>query len=410
MPPTRCYTLANGLKVRIFDRCDQEVNRLTVVWPGGSAEGQATAVARLAVSLLRDGSRCYTGQQISERLDYNGSWLKFSTLAHHNVLMAYSLNSRLDYTLPVIADLAFYPTFPEAELRLARERIASLLSLQQKEMTYYASKQSAILAMGPNHPLAQEPSPEAIRSLECADVMAFHNKWGGVDGATLFLTGRISPEIENKVMKTFERVECSSPKAPQLTLMDFEPDHSSPLTFIERPEAKQNSVQITLPAIRRGHPDYALLRLAVTALGGYFGSRLMMNLREDKGYTYGISALLLGYLDDSLIQIQSECDSRNVEPLIEEVYKEVRRMGDTLLSDDEMMRLRQTETTSLLDTLDSPFSIMDFHQSVLTSGITPEYFAQRAALIDSATPEMIRDISRRYLLPEQIITVVAGKK
>lgn len=167
---------------------------------------------------------------------------------------------------------------------------------------------------------------------------------------------------------------------------------------------------MSIPAIPRTHPDYNALRMTVTALGGYFGSRLMTNIREDKGYTYGISAALLGAREGGYTMISAQCDDRYTEALIEETKSELRQMVDKPLSDDEFNRLKFNVASDLASTLDSPMTMMDYYILKRSVGIPDNYFEARQATLATIDPDTIREMSRRYLDPDQLRISIASPR
>lgn len=176
----------------------------------------------------------------------------------------------------------------------------------------------------------------------------------------------------------------------------------------DRPESLQSAVVLSIPAIARTHPDYNFLRLTVTALGGYFGCRLMTNIREDKGYTYGITASLIGSHDGSYITVSAQCDKRYTEALIDEVRNELRGMVTRPLGADELSRLRFNAASDLASTLDSPMNMMDYYELQQTVGTPPGYFDARQDALADITPEIICAISQKYLDPDALRISIAG--
>ncbi len=175
------------------------------------------------------------------------------------------------------------------------------------------------------------------------------------------------------------------------------------------PGAVQAAISMGLPGPRRTDADFVPLRNAVTALGGYFGSRLMTSIREEKGLTYGISAYLLGYREGSVITIKAQADNAYVDRVIDEVRKEIAKLASEPMGDDELHRLRQNLSTSLVEILDSPFSIADFYRSLIPLGVDPHaYFAERAALAETLTADSILEATRCHLDPMALrISVVS---
>jgi len=146
------------------------------------------------------------------------------------------------------------------------------------------------------------------------------------------------------------------------------------------------------------------------ALGGYFGSRLMMNVREEKGLTYGISSYLLGCREGSYVTIAAQCDCDNTALVIDEIKAEMRRLADNPPQGEELSRLKLHAATSLAEILDTPASIMGYYANRLYVGTPDDYFESQQAAINALSGEIIAEMASRYLQPDMLSVVVAGRK
>jgi predicted Zn-dependent peptidase len=170
----------------------------------------------------------------------------------------------------------------------------------------------------------------------------------------------------------------------------------------------QGSVRMAIPTIGPTHPDYCDLSLAVTALGGYFGSRLISNVREDKGYTYGIQAMMTGARDYGLMAIASEADNTYVIPLIQETISEIAQLQSKIASAEEIERMRNYAMSQIIALLDSPFSVMDYYEMMHCDNLPADMFHRNMKSIENITGERIAEVAAQYLQPDKIKIVVAG--
>lgn len=407
LPPLRRRTLPNGMTLHIYDGCDSAVNQLTVVTPGGEAEAPDASTAPLLGIMKREGSRLYSGEEISSTLDFCGSWLAVSPSSHHIRHTLLSLNKCIDRVLPPFADLVFNPVVPEDVLAIRRESLANNLEMSMADVNYLAHCRCDELIMGPHHRLARTDTPAHIRSLDAESLLAFHAMSANPALTHIYLAGDITPEVEESVAHCFGMIDSAPTGAPAM-IEPFSPQPAGRYERIPLPGAMQSAVAMSLPAVPRTHPDYHLLHIAVSALGGYFGSRLMLNIREEKGLTYGISAQLLGYIDDAHIRISAETDPRNTDMLIDEVRRELADLAVNPPQGDELKRLRQSLISSLSATLDSPFNIVKYHITGLISGLPDGYFDRQMQQLAAITPEAIAETARRYLDPDALRIAVAG--
>jgi predicted Zn-dependent peptidase len=164
------------------------------------------------------------------------------------------------------------------------------------------------------------------------------------------------------------------------------------------------------PTIPRSHKDYIPLRIAVMALGGYFGSRLMTSIREEKGLTYGISAALEGSHEAANITINAQCDPAYVDEVISQTFAEIERLANEPMPREELEALIQYLSSALAVTLDSPLSIADHYITQLTVGTPPDYFEQQFNVLGAITPATIAEMTSKYIKPELFATFVAGRE
>lgn len=407
MPALRRRRLDSGIEMIIYDGCDSAVNYLTLISPGGMCELPSAAVGALNAIMRREGTASFSGEEIDSALDFNGSWLRCNNMSHDFRISMYSLNSRLCHTLPYFKEMAFMPAFGSEALSVRREALARETEVSLSDVDYLAKSECDRMIMGRAHPLARTDSPDAIRAVSSADLSESFKAISSPENSILFLCGMITPEIEELVAREFSRLPEGRTR-PQRIVTPFEAVEAGTLHVIDRPDSQQSAVVMAMPAIPRNHPDYIDLHIAVSALGGYFGSRLMLNIRERLGLTYGISAALCGMADGAYVMIQADTDRRHVENLRNEVALELDRLASEPPQGEELTRLRQSLLSSQAAVLDSPFSIIDNAITELTAAIPAGYFNAKLKAISALTPEKIAEVSAKYLRPANLRTVVAG--
>lgn len=397
--PSRIMT-GNGIRLNYYSGGSQDVCQLDLMWPGGLDEAPSQPLARLMATLMREGSESRSAEEIAETLDFNGAMLKISVTQHHTILTLLSLNTKAANVLPLVAEIICSPAFDEALLAKYREIEIQNLMLQLSNVSTLSSNELARLLKGADHPQAIVPAPESVAEITTGDLRQWHRRVILEGRPVAFLSGRITDEVLKAVGRMLESVPSHQPMP--LNIVPFSPQPPVTAT-LSKPGAMQASVSIGIPAsIRRDHPDYVKLRFTVIALGGYFGSRLMKNIREDKGYTYGIMSFLAGGPEGSDIMIMAQADASYVGDLIREVGLEMDKLATEPIAPDEMMRLRQHIASSLMENLDSPFAIMEYYKTINAVGIPAGYFAEQVETLGALTPEMIMEMAARYLKPGQM--------
>ena len=401
--------MPNGVELYVAGGGDQEVNRIDVIHRGGMFEEvPERLVAQAAASQLSQGAGSMSSQDIAECFDYNGAWAGAHSTHNHTEVSLNSLNRCFDKTLPVFREMIFDPTFPEREFQVYRNRCLGAYRTAREQVKYLAGVEMNRIFFGDGYPLAAAVSDDDVMALDTGKLRRFHSKYYHAANRTVILSGGITDREIDMVVEAFGADRDDRPAEP-LVGMTQQSGGASHFSFIEKPGAVQSAIQMQLPAIPRTHPDYFNLRILVTALGGYFGSRLMSNIREEKGYTYGIGAALIGARHGGYIVMSTECDCAYTRPIIDEVKHEMAELRREPLSWHELEMVKSSMLGDLVKNLDTPFAVAGNISSVVLYGIYPEYFNEHIKAIREATPEALLETARRYLLDEHLYVAVAGR-
>lgn len=409
IPDAERRTLPNGIGLVILNNPDLDpLTRITFSWEGGSLDTPMPHAADIASQLVRTGSQKLNTDAMADLLDFNGAWLTSELLSHNNTLTLFSLNRTLDTLLAAVVDMINEPSFPEDEFITLREKLAASRAMALERVTTHAQMLDNRLAFGDGHPMTLNFTPDEIRQVTLDMAKEASRRLKGRQAPVVFVVGRVTPEVVAMVENHLSRLDCDSNVRGAVNIVPACPSPASRL-HAEIPGALQSALRVTIPTIPRSHPDYEAVRLMVTELGGYFGSRLMTNIREEKGLTYGISAAVYGHREGAFITITSQCDNRYTDDVITEIEHEMEKLATDPMTDDELRMLRQTATGTLLGMLDTPFSIMDYYIVQRHIVTPPDYFARQQKAIAALTPESICDTARKYLIGHPRLISTAGE-
>ena len=225
-----------------------------------------------------------------------------------------------------------------------------------------------------------------------------------------YLSGKVTPEAVRCIESHFGDAEWGSsflssgiPEIPITT-------DSRKRVFAEKEDAMQSSLKIGGFTLDRKHPDYLKLRVLVTLFGGYFGSRLMSNIREEKGYTYGVFANILSNPGSGLFLIHAETANEYVEPLIREVYAEMDKLRNEPVPAEELSMVQNYMRGEMCRNYESAFSLADAWIFLQTSGLEPSYYQEALETIRQVTPQDIGEMANKYLCKDNLKEIVSGKK
>lgn len=317
------------------------------------------------------------------------------------------MTDRLMSVLPSVLDAVYHPTFPADRVDRLRQRIVASRMVEIERVETLAAEEAMRHIAGHGHYLSRTLNTDAVLSIPIEQMSQWHKRVFNPMTVTAYLSGNITHELETRVAELLESVEATDEMMSEI-VTPFSPKPTPIPIFIEKPGAQQCAVDISIPAIDRQNPDYARLRLAIYGLGGYFGSRLMTNIREERGLTYGINALLYGFREGGVLEITASTSPESVDELIGETMAEIKRITTDPLGGDELMRVRRGYFTRLAATLDTPFGISDFVMSSRLNLSPDNYFDLQVNAVREASADMIASMFDRYIETSKAVITVAG--
>lgn len=412
LPEFKVKTLNNGVTLQILDSGDEAVSRLSIHWHAGLIDVKSPAACNLMASLLSEGCEGLSGKEVTDILESNGAWLKISPTQHSTVLTLHSINHTAKEIIPLIGRIISSPSFPAESLDSLKKKAAADKELASLKPSYQAAIITRQTLYGENHPLAKVITPDEILAVTRENIVELHQSIILSNKPTAFLSGKITPEIEALVCEMLSAIPFDESSKTRITrnVVPPQPYNQREICRKEMPDSLQTGIRIQIPTISRKHPDYEPLRFAVTALGGYFGSRLMANIREDKGYTYGIGASLIPALEGANVVISCECDNRYTDDVIKEVWQEIDRLANEELDDNEMHTVRNLIVSSLAGILDSPFTISSFIEQLSSLGLSPETYSRQFSEAIAVSADKVMEVARKYLSETPAVTALAGGK
>jgi predicted Zn-dependent peptidase len=407
--PVRCR-LTNGVPVCILNSAEQEVVRLDLVFKGGRWNQRRKMQSLFTNRMLREGTSRYSAAMIAEILDYYGAWLELSTSADYEYITLYSLCKHFDRTVDIVESMIKEPAFPEKEFNIIVDTNRRQWLINMTKMDFIARRELMRLMYGKQHPCGNLNVEEDYTALTAYDLQEFHKAHYHSDGCAIFISGKVTDDILRRLEACFGYEKFGMTTASHILPVYSIETSKEKMLFIERPEAMQNSLKLGAFTIGHSHPDYLKSRVLMELFGGYFGCRLMTNIRENKGYTYGISANVSHQPDSSMMLIDTETDCKFVGNLIKEINNEIDRLHNELVSSEELNIVKNYMTGEMCRSYDSPFSLADLWIFTYTSGLDDDFLNRSVTAIEETTPEDILMLAQRHLRKEDMRTVVVGSR
>ena len=398
--------LANGCNIFCFNSGDQELVRIEWIF-GNLRFDPARPLLNVAVNtMLTEGTSKMTASQIADRIDFYGGFLQVDYGYDNSLVTLYSLNKHLQHTLPVMKDIITDSIFPEKELEtfIRNQQQKLQVSLQKNDILARRAFNKAIYG-NTLYGLGAEAAD--YKTLKRQDLLLHFKQMYQPSNCTILIAGKVDEVTLSLLTDTFAGWENNITPA----------DNSQPpleqagayFYYIEKPEALQSAIRMGLPAINRSHPDFPAFQVMNTVLGGYFGSRLMTNIREDKGYTYGIGSGISSLNHGGALFIASEVGADVCKAAVTEIEKEIDRLKTELVPEDELSLVQNYMLGSLLGSLENVFSHADKFKNIYFTGLDYDYYDRYTQKIKTITAREILDLSNQYLNLDKFYKVIVGK-
>lgn len=401
-------TLSNGMKMWIASNGEEEINKLSIYMTGGAFQESRPMQATACSIAVFNGNNKMSFAEIAEAIDYYGAWRSAHVDDNCTAFSMSSLNENFDKTLPIFIESLRTPTFPDSEFETLKRQLAVNCAMTREKVKYLANKEIMRLYYGENNPLATDPTPDDINSLTNEHMHNFHSSFYKAQNCNLVFAGNISDKEIATVESVLGEWLPDGEPAPQVEPPFCPADEM--LKIVDKPGAVQSAIIMMLKTVPRKHPDYFKLRILATVLGGYFGSRLMRNIREEKGFTYGINASHNGRAFDGYVGISTECDTYHTWNVISQIHNEIKTLHDNLIPQQELETVKRFMLSDLAKTLDTPFNIAAYIGNMFCCGTYPSYLNDQVQEIKSVTSRQLQDIARQYLDISKLRTVIACDK
>ena len=395
LPPINAVQLRNGLPLYWLNAGVQDVVQIDWIFNAGLWYEQKPSVAHATAGLLKNGTSKHTAEQIHEALEFYGAQLKINAGNDYATITLYSLTKHLPVLLPMVYEIITDSTFPEEEVQIHKHNAIQRLLVNLRQCEFVANQQIDALLFGENHPYGRYSKKENIEAVTREDMITFYKANYNLANARIFMAGKIGDAEVNSLEAVFGKVT--------LDKIEDKRDAYSPVSSSEKiqrisndPNGVQGAIRIGRQFPNRHHPDYAPMVVLNTLFGGYFGSRLMSNIREEKGYTYGIYSSLSPEINGGSFIIHTETGRDVAELAVKEVYHEMELLRNELASEEELLLVKNYLLGGLLADLDGPFSILQRWRTLILNGFDEAYFNRNIEIYKTITAEDLQALAVKY--------------
>ena len=405
LKPYQKMVLNNGVEVYAINAGEQELLQLEIVFYAGNSYEKNKGVALATNFMLKNGTSNKSAFQINEHFEYHGAYCNRSCYNETAVLSLHTLNKHLNVLLPVMREMITDAAFPESELDIFKQNSQQKLQVNLKKCDFVANRLIDAYLFGEEHPYGKYLSAENYQFLT-TDQLKEHFQQYYVNGrAVIFVAGKLPADLFEQLNKQFGDLAITKngqtlPAQLVIPAVQKKQHISNDLTGV------QAAIRIARPFPNRHHPDFMNVMVLNTVFGGFFGSRLMSNIREDKGYTYGIHSYVQNHIQESAWMISTEAGKDVSEATVTEVYNEMALLRNTLIDEEELLLVRNYMIGSILGDLDGPFQIIGRWKNIILNDLDEQYFYDSIKVIKTISAEDIKALAEKYLKPEDFYELV----
>ncbi len=400
LKPYESYTLDNGVEVYAFNGGEEEVLMVELVFFAGNWYEEKNIVAATTNFMLKNGTKKKNAFALNEHFEFYGAYLNRHCYNETATITLHCLSKHLSELLPVTAEIITDSVFPEQELLIYKQNQKQRLEINLKKCDFIANRLIDEYIYGFHHPYGRYTSTLDYEELQREELDAFYKQYYTNGKCIIFTAGKLPADIIPQLNKAFGHLPFQQ---NSLSDKQFNPAPAELLKYniLNDTEGVQGAIRIAQPFPNRHHPDFSRMQVLNNIFGGYFGSRLMSNIREDKGYTYGIHSHLQNHIHTSALVVSTEAGRDVCEATIAEVYKEMEILRTEPVEEEELALVRNYMIGSLIGDLDGPFHIIARWKNYILNGVTDEYFYNSIDTVKNISAEELRELARKYLNPEQ---------
>jgi len=378
-----------------------EAFKLDLVFPVGTIQDEKL-VAKITSDLLFSGTANKSAQTIHQEIDLLGGFVQTDVAAEEAVVSIYGLVEHFSDLFRLVWEAIQGANFPELEMEETLKFARKQFLLSQEKVNVLA-RQKFMMELFEGTPFGRPTEIHHFDEIKTNQLIQFHERFYKGKIKQIALIGNVSNQEFADVLKTLQVSISKYKDAPRYS---FQPKVTQ--VHIPKEHTVQSAIRIGRLLFNRTHPDYIGFTVLNTILGGYFGSRLMKTIREEKGYTYGIGSGVAQSEQLGYFFISTEVGKEVREEAIKEIRKEIEKLQNELVEYEELEMVHRYMLGELLKNSDGPFAMMDQFLMVNRFGLDFSYYDRLIETLKEITPNDIRELARKYLSWDDMIVVSVG--
>jgi len=401
--------LRNNIPVYAVNAGTQEIIRIEFLFPAGMYQQQMPLQAATVNSMLEEGTSKMNAAQIADAVDFFGAFLETGVEQDHASIVLYTLNKHLKATLPVVEMIIKDAAFPQQELEIHLKNKKQKFLVNNQKVATLARKKFSELVFGEQHPYSRDVKDANFETINKSHLLDFYKTHYSSGNCKIILAGKIDEAVYTQLDECFGGNDWQGKSAENNNDTRIRTT-SEKQHLIYKDDALQSAIRIGKILFNKTHADFHPMQVLNAVYGGYFGSRLMSNIREDKGYTYGIGSGMVSLKHSGYFFISTEVGVDVCRDALKEIYFEMDRLREELVTEDELQLVKNYMLGTFLRNTDGPFALADRFKGLVEYGLGYDYFDRYMNTVKNITAPQLRDLANIYFDKNEMIELVAGKK
>lgn len=396
-------TLKEGIPLFVLNQENSPLLKLSLLTDAGNWNEPQPGVAYLTGQMLLEGTISKNASQIASYIDHYGAYLTVATRPDYSSIELVTLSKHLLPMLGLLAELLSASTFPNQQLERLKELKIQALKVENEKNSRLAYQYYKEALLSNKHPYGYSLMPADIAAVTRDHLWAYYQaQW--FTGCQVLLSGQVA---EQHIKLVEEQLAFLSPQKASRPAHAL-PTQSPSQVHIPRQGSLQSAICIGKVLFPPTHPDYLAMQVVTALLGGYFGSRLMRNIREEKGYTYHIDASLLPFKEATYLLISTEAIQEWAAQTCQEIYREIVILQTQVVDTTELDTLRNYLIGNFLASMNDPFSVMEKFKAAQVQGLGQNFYQRLYDTIQHITPVQIQQMAKTYLSLGSLTEVRVG--
>ncbi len=402
LPQPEIVHLSNGSRFFFLAAGDQPVIKLEFIFKAGSWFEAASGIGFFTGKMLTEGTSTFLSKDIAEILDQYGAFVEINPGFDYTNLTIHIPTLHFEKIESVLTDILFHPTFPDHELELMKQIQIQQLLVNEQKNKFVAARMFRSNLYG-DFPYGHVMTVDNIKNISIDDLTThFEQRIKGK--FDVFLTGKFDAVFQSKIVQMFENNLVPTNEFENKTFREL----NSFKKFSEKTDSLQSAIFMGKRCINKQHEKFSGVLLLNEVFGGYFGSRLMQNIREEKGYTYGINSHLVTMKNDAYFVLSSDVKKEFKDKTVEEILKEIEKLKTELIGLDELYQVKNYLKGSMLNSMTNPFALTEKLKNIYFYDLEVDFYKKLFDQIDQTTSEDLLILANEYLFDQPLSSIIVG--